>query len=169
MSDSLRAVARGWTDQMLQAGGISHNPNLAAQAGSGWTKLGENVGLGHAVDELMQAFVNSPSHYENLVDPVWTHVGVGVTVAADGRLFTTHDFMALAQAPAPPPTPAPAPAPAPQPVAEPSAPAPRAPAPSGAAWTTAATPVAAPAPARPRPTMERVTAVLDPLRALERA
>ncbi len=50
----------------------------------------------------MQAFINSPAHYRNLVDPVWTHVGVGVTHAADGRIYTTHNFMALRRRPRPP-------------------------------------------------------------------
>ena len=57
--------------------------------------MGENVGVGYDVSGLMQAFINSPAHYANLVDPAWTHVGVGVTFAADGRMYTTHNFMAL--------------------------------------------------------------------------
>ena len=54
----------------------------------------------------MQAFINSPAHYANLVDPAWTHVGVGVTFAADGRMYTTHNFMALSGGAATSPAPA---------------------------------------------------------------
>ena len=102
----LQGVARRWTDRMVAAGQISHNPNLASEVSGGWTKLGENVGVGYDVDGLMQAFINSPAHYKNLVDPEWTHLGVGATVSADGRIYTTHNFMALpggGPAPAPPP------------------------------------------------------------------
>ena len=81
---------------MVANGQISHNPNLGSQVSGGWTKLGENVGVGYDVDGLMQAFINSPAHYRNLVDPAWTHVGVGVTFGGDGRMYTTHNFMALA-------------------------------------------------------------------------
>ena len=81
----------------------------AAEVSGAWTKLGENVGVGYDVDGLMQAFVNSPAHYANLVDPDWTHVGVGVTCGADGRMYTTHDFMALGGGAAPPPPPRPRP------------------------------------------------------------
>ena len=54
---------------MVANGGISHNPNLANDVSANWTKLGENVGVGNDVDSLMNAFINSPAHYHNLVDP----------------------------------------------------------------------------------------------------
>lgn len=158
VSGQLQGVARNWTDQMVQAGQISHNPNLASQVSGDWTKLGENVGVGYDVDGLMKAFINSPAHYRNLVDPDWSYVGVGVTVAADGRMYTTHNFMAMGAAPAPAPAPAPKPAPQPAPKPAPSRPAP--------APTTTTT--APPPPPVPHPTTARVTAVLDPLRSLER-
>ena len=106
----------------------------------------------------MQAFINSPAHYANLVDPAWTHVGVGVTFAADGRMYTTHNFMALGGGRAGAAAPAPA-------AAAPSAPAP-APTPPPTTTTTAPPPPPPPPP-EPHPTSERVTAVLDPLRSLE--
>ena len=155
VSGELVGVARAWTDQMVAAGQISHNPNLASQVSGGWTKLGENVGVGYDVEGLMQAFINSPAHYANLVDPVWTHLGVGVTMAGDGRMFTTHNFMALGGGQPPPATTPPLPA------AAPSGPPPTAPP------TTTTT--APPPPPEPHPTPDRVTAVLDPLRSLEEA
>lgn len=156
----LQGVARRWTDRMVAAGQISHNPNLASEVTSNWSKLGENVGVGYDVNGLMQAFINSPAHYKNLVDPEWTHVAVGVTVASDGRIYTTHNFMAVAgQAPPPPPPPAPAPAPTPPPSSGPP--------PTAAPAPTTTTTTAPPPPPEPEPTQERVTAVLDPLRSLE--
>jgi uncharacterized protein YkwD len=159
VSGELVGVARAWTDRMVSAGQISHNPNLGSQVSGAWTKLGENVGVGHNVDGLMQAFINSPSHYANLVDPAWTFVGVGVSHAPDGRIYTTHNFMALGSA-APPPSPPP-----------PSNPDP----PSGTgstappATTTTTAPPPPPPPPEPHPTLGRVTAVLEPLRSLEEA
>jgi hypothetical protein len=120
---------------------------------SGWSKLGENVGVGYDVSGLMQAFIGSPKHYENLVDPAWTHVGVGVTRASDGRIYTTHNFMALGGG-------APAPAPVAPPTTAPPAPTTTVPPPTP-------TTVPPPPPPEPHPTSERVTAVLDPLRSLE--
>src|SRR5688572_19310415 len=60
VSGDLVGVARGWTDRMVAAGQISHNPNLSSAIGGGWTKLGENVGVGYDVGGLMQAFIGSP-------------------------------------------------------------------------------------------------------------
>jgi hypothetical protein len=156
VSGPLTGVARAWTDHMAAAGSISHNPSLSSQVGGGWTKLGENVGVGYDVPGLMQAFVGSPAHLANLVDPTWTHVGVGVTTSGDGRLFTTHNFMA-ATGSAPPPPPPPAPSP----------PTTAAPAPPTTVPPTTTTTAPPPPPPAPKPTVERVAAVLDPLRSLE--
>ncbi len=152
----LLGVARRWTERMVEAGQISHNPSLSSQVSGNWTKLGENVGVGPDVDSLMQAFIDSPAHYRNLVDPDWNYVAVGVTLAADGQIYTTHNFMARADS-APPASPPPSPPPA----------APRPPGTPQTTTTAAPTTTAPPAPPAPHPTSERVTAVLDPLRALE--
>jgi hypothetical protein len=89
----LVGIARGWADQMASAGGISHNPSLSGSVSAPWKKLGENVGVGYDVGGLMNAFINSPAHYRNIVDPQFNYIGVGVSYGADGRTYTTHDFM----------------------------------------------------------------------------
>ena len=122
VDSELVGVARGWTDQMVADGYISHNPNLASDVHQYWLKLGENVGVGANVDQLMNAFIASPEHYRNLVNPDYNYVGVGVSYDDRGRMYTTHDFMqledgyvtapAVAAAPErPPPPPAPPPPP----------------------------------------------------------
>jgi hypothetical protein len=139
----LVSIARTWSGNMAAAGNISHNMNLPNQVSGPWTKLGENVGVGSTVDSIQNAFVASPHHYENLVDPVFNYVGIGV-VDSGGRIWVTVDFMQLNSAPVrtapaaaphtsrPRTTTAPRPAPAPQPVAVTVPPAP-APQPSAAA------------------------------------
>lgn len=98
----LTAVARQWAATMAGQGRIFHASDLSQGVSADWQKLGENVGVGNDVPRLFQAFVDSPSHLANLVDPSFTRVGVGV-VNAGGRLYTAHRFMALAP-PAPPTT-----------------------------------------------------------------
>ena len=169
----LVGVARSWADNMAAAGGISHNGNLAGQVSAPWLKLGENVGTGPSVDALMKAFIASPGHLKNLVDPAFNYIGVGVTWGPDGSMFTTHNFMYLPdEAPAPPPAPEPAfepaPAPAPAPAPQPAASAPtstQAPAadPAPAAPAAEAAPPAPVAPAAPM----RVLAVLADLRLVD--
>ena len=141
LDSELVGVARRWTDRMVDAGQISHNPNLANDVQENWIKLGENVGVGADVDQLMQAFINSPTHYRNLVDPDFRYVGVGVSYSDNGRMYTTHDFMALAAS---------------EPVAAPAPAAPSTPAP--------AAPALPPPPATPPAKPERVRTVLAALR-----
>jgi hypothetical protein len=158
---ALAATACTWNDQMIAAGTISHDPNLAAaiaSVSSKWRKGGENVGMGGTVDSLFDAFVASPGHYANLVDPEYTRVGVCVGRDPNGKLFTTHRFMAVAgdgAAPPPPPPPpttaAPVPLQAPPPTAAPTTAAPVTAAPPTAPPTTAP-PTTSPPPPPPTTT-----------------
>jgi uncharacterized protein YkwD len=167
----LTGIARGWSDQMVANGGISHNPDFSGEVTAYWMKLGENVGVGGDVTSLMNAFVNSPAHYRNIVDPEFNYIGVGVSYDAQGRIYTTHDFMRLDDAPAPDPPPPPAPPPPPPPAAAAAPPAPDpapaspAQAPVAAPAPSAPTPAAAPAPTEPPATPARVHAMLTALRA----
>lgn len=107
----LTNVARAWSARMADAGELAHNPDLDRQVHD-WQMLGENVGVGDNAAQLHQAFVNSPHHYENLVEPRFTHIGVGV-VERNGQMWVTEDFKQARAArpqpaPAPPPTAAPA-------------------------------------------------------------
>lgn len=170
--------ARLWAETMKEAGHIYHTSKLDQGITSNWQKLGENVGVGGTVDSLFDAFVASPKHYENLVDPVYRFVGVGVVWDGD-HMYTTHRFMSLM--PADPPTappqqpvasprPAPKPAPKPAPTAPPAT-TPASEAPTTAPPTTAPTELAAAAPAPTAPAVapakpERLRLVLANLQGL---
>jgi hypothetical protein len=160
----LVGVARSWTDNMAAAGSISHNGNYANEVSAPWLKLGENVGVGPSVDSLMNAFIASPGHYRNLIDPAFNYIGVGVTFGANGNMYTTHDFMYLPDdAPAPEPAPEPEQAPAPDPAPVASAPTRSEAPPAAPAPEEAAPPPPPVAPAAPM----RVLAVLADLRLVD--
>lgn len=169
----LAGIARNWSFRMAADGAISHRSDLREGVSSNWTSLGENVGVGPSVSDLMNAFVNSPGHYKNIVEPRFTHIGVGAVVT-DGLIYTAHEFMAVdgsSSAPAPAPAPAPArratvrSAPRAPAVTTPAAPRTRAAAPVRAPQRQAISAPAAPAapPPPPVPT-QRVVDVLDRLR-----
>ena len=86
-------VARRWSGRMAAAGGISHNPDVAAQAPSNWARLGENVGIGPSVQTLHEAFIASPLHFKNMIDPNFDWVGVGVVNGPPGIIYVTVNFM----------------------------------------------------------------------------
>ena len=166
----LTAKARGWSDTMLAANDIWHS-NLPDGVTANWKRLGENVGMGGSVDALHDAFVASPKHYENLVDPGFRFVGLGVSVNEEGTLFVTQEFMELASQPAPAaPRPAAGTPTSSAPAAPAEPPAPTAPAPSASPAPRAAeAPVAQAAVSPGRTPTPRVMAVLDRLRALDDA
>ena len=72
----LDAVAQAWANKLAVAGVLSHNPALRTQVAS-WTVLGENVGMAGDVPTVQAAFMHSPEHKANVLDPRYTQMGVG--------------------------------------------------------------------------------------------
>ena len=89
----LRSHARNHTQDMIDAGEIYHSSSdeLKAAAGSGWSKLGENVGRGGTVDSLHKAFMDSAGHKANILGD-YNYAGIG-TASSDGVLYVTVVFM----------------------------------------------------------------------------
>lgn len=178
----LISLARGWSNKMNagvcgEGNNICHASPISAGVTHDWAKLGENVGTGPDVKSVMDAFIASPGHYANIIDPAFTHVGIGV-VWDGARLYVTQRFMKLQPAAtttttaAPPTTTipvtqlgtdAPAPAPAPAPAAAPATTA--APAPAPAPTTT----TEAPEPVRVAPPVgnDRATVLVGALHAVD--
>lgn len=84
-ASDLQSLAQLRANQMAQSGVLAHTVNLSSKV-SGWQKIGENVGRGPALSDIETAFMNSPEHRTNILDPAFTQVGVGVTWDG-GRYF----------------------------------------------------------------------------------
>lgn len=104
----LQSLAQSRANEMARSGSLAHTSNLGSKV-SGWKKLGENVGRGPNLRDIETAFMASPSHRENILDPDFTQLGVGV--AYDGKeyyyvavIFRQPTGSAGASAPPPPPT-----------------------------------------------------------------
>ena len=177
VNDNLVAKARAWAAGMAAAGRIWHS-TLSDGITADWQKLGENVGMGGSVDGLHNAFVASPHHYENLVDPDFTYVGIGIAMNGD-TMYVAEEFMELMPPKAPvatttttaprvttttaPKPPAPKPA-APKPAA---AQAPVAPSAPPAVTPPAPTPAPVVAPAAPRAPSDLLISVLERLHTFD--
>ncbi|WLP93267.1 MULTISPECIES: CAP domain-containing protein [Gordonia] len=88
----LQAVAQRWSRQMADHNRLAHNPWGAEEIPSGWTSTAENVlqSWQHAsADDLLAQWAGSPGHRDNILDPAYTDLGVGVAVATDGKLYAT--------------------------------------------------------------------------------
>ena len=98
VNSEIRTVARKWTATMISQadscnpGDLRHNPNHSEQIPRGWTRVAENVGCGQSVDSLHRAFMASPGHEANIMDPDFTDVGIGVGFDAAGDMWVTQNF-----------------------------------------------------------------------------
>jgi uncharacterized protein YkwD len=88
---------------MAAAGPISHQyrgePDLssrAAQAGAHFGLIEENVAAAPSAAAIHQAWMQSPGHRENLLNPGVDHVGIAV-VYARGVLYAVADYSAMVE------------------------------------------------------------------------
>jgi hypothetical protein len=90
---SLQSHARVHTEEMMNAGEIYHSSSaeLSAAGGSGWDKIGENVGRGQSPTSLHNAFMESSGHKDNVLGN-YNYVGIG-TGSSGGYLYVTVVFM----------------------------------------------------------------------------
>ena len=86
---ALSAAARQHCLRMAAEGPISHRyggePDLdqrAGQAGAHFSLIEENVAVGPTPARIHEAWMNSPGHRANLLNPKVDHVGVAVSPAA---------------------------------------------------------------------------------------
>jgi uncharacterized protein YkwD len=91
----LQAAGRLHSETMASQNDLHHNPDLASVTRSEyWRRLGENVGRGHSVPSLHDAFMDSPGHRDNILGD-YTHVGIGVTKSGS-TIWVTAVFMKAA-------------------------------------------------------------------------
>jgi Cysteine-rich secretory protein family len=93
LDSGLTTYARHHTADMIASGGIYHSSSgeLKSAGGSGWQKLGENVGRGQTPSSLHSAFMNSAGHKANILGD-YNYVGIGAD-GGDGYLYVTVIFM----------------------------------------------------------------------------
>lgn len=94
MSAWAQSFARNFSEKMMAAGSIWHNPDYFAKgrAAMGATLLSENVGYDSSIPANHLGFMRSPAHRANILDGRLTHVGIGVAVSPSGRVYVTEDF-----------------------------------------------------------------------------
>ena len=90
----LTKVARKHSREMTAKNLLHHTETEALKRRvTHWQMLGENVGVGGTVDSLHRAFMQSPSHRDNVLYSTFRHIGIG-TRERHGRLWVTVVFEA---------------------------------------------------------------------------
>ena len=84
-SSQLDTSAQSWTDHMVSADDFSHGSDFAGRisaVGYDWQDAGENIATGFATPrEVVTAWMASPDHCHNILDPSFRDVGTGVNAA----------------------------------------------------------------------------------------
>lgn len=89
VSLDMSEVARDWSHHLPN--GFYHNPQVGNQIPDGWWMWGENIAYNASIEAAFNALVNSSGHFRNMVNPDFTHIGVGVYVEG-GRVYVTQVF-----------------------------------------------------------------------------
>ena len=89
--DELTGRARSWARQLASEHRIRHSDLKTVRPR--WTAVGENVGRSTGgVQDVWKRLVASPSHHHALVNPAYTHIGVGTVMGDDGYLYVVQVF-----------------------------------------------------------------------------
>lgn len=110
--EGLASVARGHSLDMLRRGYVDHTSPEGVKVAKridqnniAYVACGENIGIVYGaashseqgVYEIHNAFMNQPrrltNHRGNLLNPIWTHVGIGAAYDESGSLFVTQNFI----------------------------------------------------------------------------
>jgi uncharacterized protein YkwD len=79
----LTRSAQGWTDAMVRTGQFTHGADFSARisaTGYFWSDAGENIATGFATpSEVVRAWMASPDHCQNILNPIYADVGTGVS------------------------------------------------------------------------------------------
>ncbi len=95
----LTDVARRWTLQLVHDDQLSHNPDLVkdltASGAQAWHAIEENVGMasGTDADDVFGAYMASPLHKANILNPKVRWIGIGAVDATDSYGSVTWDTL----------------------------------------------------------------------------
>lgn len=92
---ALNRIASARAEDMAKLGELSHiTPTYGTAAEMlekfdyKWTAFGENIGAGfNDALEITNAWLASPAHKENLLSPVFTHMGAGTAPDSNGKIY----------------------------------------------------------------------------------
>ncbi|PIC90874.1 hypothetical protein CSV71_02110 [Sporosarcina sp. P21c] len=92
---ALNRIASARAEDLAKLGELSHitptygtAEEMLQKFDYKWTAYGENIGAGfHDALEITNAWLASPAHKENLLSPVFTHMGAGTAPDPTGKIY----------------------------------------------------------------------------------
>lgn len=100
LCNTLNAAATGHSTDMATRNFLAHYGSNGSDPGQRMRNAGydtgtwgENVAYGYTgVDQVVDAWMTSSSHRENILNPAYAHLGLGRVAATNGLLYWTQDF-----------------------------------------------------------------------------
>lgn len=92
VTERLSELARRHSKRMATRGELYHSNLRRTFRGFNYRMVGENVGYAGSLDQLLDAFMDSPPHADNVLGK-WRRSGVGVVWSGD-RIWVTQLFLA---------------------------------------------------------------------------
>lgn len=100
-NNELSRIARLKSEDFVKNNYFSHNSptygspfDMMKQYGINFTSAGENIASGQRnAEEVMKYWMASSGHRENILDPNYNQIGVGVAKDSQGRLYWTQMFI----------------------------------------------------------------------------
>lgn len=97
----LSRVARYKSQDMIDKGYFAHNSptygspfRMMESFGIKYSAAGENIAMGQqSPAQVMNAWMNSPGHRNNIMSPSFTQIGVGLAKDKNGRMYWTQMFI----------------------------------------------------------------------------
>ncbi len=97
----LSRVARYKSQDMIDKGYFAHNSptygspfKMMESFGIRYSAAGENIAMGQqSPAQVMNAWMNSPGHRNNIMSPSFTQIGVGLAKNKNGRMYWTQMFI----------------------------------------------------------------------------
>ncbi len=103
---ALATVARAHSQDMVDHKFVAHvSPTLGTtedrlkRGGIAWQQFGENIGMASTAIEVHEGLMASPGHRQSIVNPAYTHVGIGVALQLQDKSYVpvvTEEFVAVA-------------------------------------------------------------------------
>ena len=91
VTERLSQLARRHSKRMAERGELYHSNLRRTFRSFDYRMVGENVGYAGSLDQLMDAFMDSPPHAQNVLGK-WRRSGVGVVWSGD-RVWVTQLFL----------------------------------------------------------------------------
>lgn len=96
MSSCADSYAERWSAHLAVIGALVHQSMGGLLTGCRAQYVGENIGFGPvSADTMVAMWMASPEHRANVLNPRFTHIGIGAAQTSGGVWYAVQDFLDL--------------------------------------------------------------------------